>query len=291
MDDSYVYLISEKNNAAEWTTFFAPPLNYNCGWTVGLHELIYPKTMYNILGDTFVHFVDSEQNVVWTKPIPIGFYQNVEQLNEKLNKIFKQLDIITPNVNGQWILSQPPCITEDQVTGKIMIQPAHARYFDNMFAKDGYQPKRVYPIFTGDLEKTLGLHHPSPSMATIISEKNGRTKLTSTPFSKEIGEGDPLLGFTPINLFPEAIFVHCDAVAPRWVGKSHEQVLDIVHLPREAKVGHMVSIKGKENIIYTPTVCQNIEEMKIQLKDINGKTLRFAWGRTVVVLHFKKIEF
>ena len=84
-----------------------------------------------------------------------------------------------------------------------------------------------------------------------------------------------------------SLFVYCDIVRPSFVGDSYTQLLRIVEIPPKTSYGDQIVITYP-NIQYIPVMNREFETIEIDIKDDTGLQIPFEFGRSIVVLHFRK---
>ena len=83
------------------------------------------------------------------------------------------------------------------------------------------------------------------------------------------------------------LFVYCDIVKPSFVGDSYTQLLRLVQVPSGIKFGDQVLITYA-NTYYVPLLTHEFETIEVHIKDDVGDTIPFEFGRSIMVLHFRK---
>jgi hypothetical protein len=107
-----------------------------------------------------------------------------------------------------------------------------------------------------------------------------------SPTSKDIG----YKGTRPYEISGgyHSLFVYSDKIQPSFVGDSYTQLLRLVEIPSNAKYGDQVLITYP-NSYYVPLLVKEFDTIEIDIKDSTGESIPFEFGRSIVVLHFRKI--
>jgi hypothetical protein len=84
-----------------------------------------------------------------------------------------------------------------------------------------------------------------------------------------------------------SLFVYTDIVKPSFVGDSFTQLLRLVQIPSNATFGDQILITYP-NTYYIPLMTKDFETIEIHIKDDTGKSIPFEFGRSIIVLHFRR---
>lgn len=91
-----------------------------------------------------------------------------------------------------------------------------------------------------------------------------------------------------INAGIHTLYVYSDIVKPSFVGDTFSKILRIVQVPN-VKFGDSVK-QIFDNPHYLPLNSNEINSIEIDIKDDTGQPIKFRFGRTICVLHFRKNE-
>ena len=76
-----------ENKLSSFTTHLHTPLRLEGDWEVALVEINYPRTWYNIAGDTCeVYYRRHNDDQLETAKIPPGYYETVEEILYEIRK-------------------------------------------------------------------------------------------------------------------------------------------------------------------------------------------------------------
>ena len=84
-----------------------------------------------------------------------------------------------------------------------------------------------------------------------------------------------------------SLFVYCNIVKPSYVGNSFTQLLRLVEIPSDKKFGDQVLITYPSTY-YIPLLTQEFETIEIDIKSETGETVPFEFGRSIITLHFRR---
>jgi hypothetical protein len=85
-----------------------------------------------------------------------------------------------------------------------------------------------------------------------------------------------------------SLYVYSDIVKPSLVGNSFTHLLKLVAIPNNIKYGQQVLI-NYPNPFYVPVLIKEFDTIQIMIRDGMGNTMPFKFGRSILVLHFRKI--
>jgi len=95
-------------------------------------------------------------------------------------------------------------------------------------------------------------------------------------------------GLNEVVLHPiSSLYVYSYIIKPVFVGNVEASLLRIVEIPNDKKFGETVEIKYK-NPQYHPLVSHEFDSIEIDIRDDTNQPINFAFGKTVVTLHFRK---
>ena len=256
MSDFYLTLPSNSstdvypdNTLANFKTKLPNRIELDGRWEVGLVEMQYPHTWYNLReGEGEMTIVDSAVDGPIREiraPIRIspGYYHTIEDLLKRM-----ELDIARSlNMNKT---ERPVRFLYDEIRRKVIA--------------------KVTPIFNiGDytislrssLQRILGFESPVLRVGTTEAE-------------------------FPVDMDPlHSLYIYCDLIEPRVVGDRMAKLLRVV--PVEGRSGDMVT-RIYENVHYNPLQRKSFETVEIDIRDSLGVKAPFERGTLNVTLHFRR---
>ena len=217
-------------------------------WEVGLVEMQYPHTWYNLRdgeGEFTIICTDPEGPISQIEiPVSIspGYYHTIEDL-------LKRIEIDLAKAMNLTKREKPVSFDYDEIRRKIT-------------AKVGARNTQQYSVRLGTaIQRILGFEF------NIIERGTTEAMLAV--------DMDPL----------HSIYVYCDLLEPRVVGDRMTQLLRVV--PVEGRSGEMVT-RIYENIHYTPLQQKSFETVEIDIRDSVGENIPFERGTLNVTLHFRR---
>ena len=285
----YIYLPSNidtnefpQNVTSHFVTPLPKSLDLSDEWSVGLYEITYPKSWYNIpfhpsnqrtivlyANNYIFHsnppesFADVEKlpMVVKTGQIPFGNYKNVDELIEEINTIIK------PNV-------------------EFKIDQTNLRPTLNI-------PFGTSLIMSKWLSKLLRLPIQNEGDDTIprdLQRCTGGEPTTLLDFKKMAAKEPPTRTITAVStptldIFTKNLFIYTNIVRHTIVGNNFIQLLRVVHV--NGDYGQNINV-NYINPQYIKLNTDSIKHVEIRMCDDQGELIKFEYGRVIVVLHFKK---
>jgi hypothetical protein len=282
-------------------------------WKVGISEISYSKSWYNIRNYSMISFYDYKGNdyydqagtnevfsksvssfaklnyelsllepqeqLVYHHLISPGYYKNIEDLITYLNEKLKNLQ------NIFYVLKAP----------KLEFNKHSHRITIHVGILKGTE---VFPYFGEEIEYILGLtDHEGNSFRNItkthFTTANSLTSHLDTQEDQMITNafqdvkcfiGPRCVEFSPSN---NSIYVYSNIVEHNLIGDTYAQILRVVKVPKEAKFGEQVTIHFI-NPDYIPLQTRSFDTISLELNDDTGREIQFQFGRVIIELTFKK---
>jgi len=242
------------NKQSEYRVHLPQSIHLEGEWEVGLSEIIYPHSWFNIYSDgptnchIFVALVGVAQPLVCA--VPAGSYETPELIAAAINR---QMHVVlsAAGFNGKDL--------------EVLYDTLSRRMFLICSPK-------VRKIAIGDrLRYMLGLD-------------DGK-KVKSHWFSP-----DKIVSTYPVDVRGgfDTMYVYCDLVANQVVGDSLVPLLRVVNV--EGHPGDVVS-RNFTNPHYVPLARQEFSTVEINIKDDTNRSVGFMGGKVTVKLHFRKQKF
>jgi hypothetical protein len=294
-DNFYITLPSnvghtfKDNTIANFTTKLASRLEMTGNWEVGLVEMSYTMSWYNVPDDLLIkvrYFEQSTPKILNSKIVlPAGRYDTIDQLisilnNEVMHQIRRTHEIAA--------LSETPQFSVNKKTRIVTLK----------YGLDAYN-RRIFPELPEDLCLMLGFD--KNAMDEYSGSELIQYSLDLNPIDPKIrpsflpqdpSKNDKLMLFVGTRPYEIAagfhsLFVYTDIVKPSFVGDSYTQLLRLVQIPSDARFGQQVLITYP-NTYYVPLLTHDFETIEIHIKDDTGASIPFEFGRSIIVLHFRK---
>jgi hypothetical protein len=195
---------------------------------------------------------------IYTTP---SLYRDVDKLVKMLNEAMAKLVHVTT----------PPKLYRMEFTGRIKIEP-------------GLTPDDVpvWPIFAQDIVDILQIsdHYKWLSPSFVAGTKESHEFVTK----KTAVVGKRIVDITADR---NLIYVYSDIVAPSVVGNTFWQLLKIVSIPIFKAFGDTVS-ESYHTPQYHRVLPSEFNRIEVDLKFDTGERVPFEYGRTCLILHFRK---
>lgn len=252
-DELYLTLVSnnktdDNNTIASFTTNLPRKFEFENDWVVGLSEITFTKSWFNVRENALITVIDDLHNEYgsysYVRP---GYYSSEQELVDSIMQAVKKIDPIVDSVSM-------PSVSIDKTSRRVLVEPGKM--------KNG---ARLHLWFSSDLPEMLGLKFYYPN---------------------EIKAGYESCRAYDLNAGIYSIFVYCDLIEPTFVGDSFAQVIRTVSIP-SVPFSHECSVKYNP-IQYHTLSKKVFEKVEIQLIDDTGDLIPFEFGRSKIILHLKK---
>ena len=266
----------ETNTTSNYTTQLARRFIFPPGeeWEVGLLEVHYPKTWFNIWTDQHIRLIKmsnpnntvSSVQVIDSKAIlPAGHYPTarglVDAINGLMDKTFMNLTF-------------HPRLTYNKFNERVEYSLGWEQGVDDI---------RYFVDFGPELNHVLGFVHAVEGSVLQMAKAGGLAEEMTEAF-----HSNSLVAFRPIDLYSgyHSLYVYSDVVEYSEVGDSLTQILRVIEVPKK-DFGEQVTLTYP-NPYYIPVLKREFQSIEIDLKNELGQSVPFQSGRVIVTLHFKK---
>lgn len=253
-DSFYVTLPSNvktqghERKIGSYVTHLASKLELSKDWMVGLCEIMYTNSWFNLTADSTIRIVSTvsrSPHTSWSR-VPAGRYPDIQSLIEMIESL---------NFVG----------LKDREEIPKLVPNTHA---NNLMMKQGHRGS-VPTIFEFGKE-----------LAHLIGAEEGFF------CCQEIGGIDyyQTKGTYDLSTGVDGLYVYCDIVEYSIVGNARVQLLRLVKT-KDAKFGERIDIVY-DKPYYQPVFTNEISSIEIDVKDGTNRTIDFKFGRLEIVLHF-----
>jgi hypothetical protein len=282
-----------QNTIANFTTKLPAHISLDGKWEVGLSEISYTKSWYNVPEDHEIQIWymakgNKDSTILKNVYFKRGFYKTIDDVVETLNSLINKFD---DDENNRW---------DDQ--------PMFKRNMTNRLVTIEYgktsDKRRLLVMLDHDLCQILGFDFEKLKQSNndilldyVTTEDGWLAKLKSGELHDEsVDYLDELLNkykrFTATSPFDlsggyHSLFVYCNVVQPSYVGDSFTQLLRIVEIPTEKIYGDQVHLHYSTTH-YVPLLTQEFETIEIDIKAETGESVPFEFGRSILTLHFRR---
>ena len=263
------------NTVTQFNTRLHQTFDLTGEWEVGMTEIMFPRSWYNIDKDEGYFIVSCTdctsidpnplsnvpRNYTFAMHIPSGYYDTMEkivdQMNEMVQRYFRQpvQQWSTPDTQRRVHSSVWPRFRYNSVNRKF-----YATLHPNMRVR-----------FANKLTDTLGIGNKQNPMLNPSNQE--MTIRGSRACDLEGGL--------------HALYVYCDLLECVPVGDAMAPLLGIVDA--EGKLGEVVK-RSFEKPRYIPLQKKSFDSVEIFIRDAHGKPVAFENGRSTVTLHFRRAK-
>lgn len=246
------FLYHPNNTIGTYTTHLAEPLDLPPGkWEIGLTEIQYTRSWYNIKND-WIKLTTRDGDTIRGE-LSHGYYNSAQEIIDELNRVVMSMGHAS---SLRYSLNSKGLCQMEFLTGGVV------NIFDHS--------KNVYHI-TG-----IGQHD--------------KTCLEQADTSNDPSKNDvwmALEGCKPLNPSDGMynIYVYCDIVENTLVGDSVAPLLRIV--PIEGKQNQTVS-HSFQRVQYVPIARRQTPSILIYLRADDGSIISFEHGRVVVTVDIRR---
>lgn len=258
MDSNQFYLTlpsnsDPKNTASTFTTNLPRLIDLSGDWEVGLAEIIYANSWYNIAqAQNVIQFFDVDNNVRQKIKIPRARYQTINELIETINNsigVVSKQDKVNylSGINFRYDHVRKGCtILIDCTRFRGLKISEHLRYM----------------LGFKDLQ-FINIDYINNKNVTLISQ-----------------HAPDMLGGM------HSIYVYCDIVAPQIVGNIFAPLLQVINVE-----GQYMDIVNHAYITphYIPILKKSFNSIEILLKSDQDDPIPFEYGKSIVKLHFRRV--
>lgn len=230
-------------------------------WYVGLAEFTYTKSWFNLKKNSRLLLIDhNEKFYPADEELKAGFYNQEKDLELLIN------DAVT-RIKGD--IAVFPKISFDVYARRVNVE--HGKTVNGT---------ALYLWMSEELAEMLGLKFCGPKETSTFDE-NGNVRLnTIKPGLTSIRSYDISAGI-------HSLYIYCDIIEPSFVGDTLANVVRSVNINQDDSFG-----KDCENIFnpiqYHKLSKSYFRRISIGLYDDSGEIIPFKFGRTKIVLHFKR---
>lgn len=241
------------NSTAIFSTKLPININLDGEWEVGLAEIMYGNTWPNINGENNrIKFTDVKSGKKFIWRLVQGRYETVHGLLDAMQKARK--GFVNPEKN-------------------ILLDKFEFGYMENI--------KRCTLKIDTNAMHDFEAHEDFLYMLGFGTRQFEEIKNNSG--EKFITSWHPVDMSCGLN----HLYIYCDIVAPQIVGNVQAPLLQVVNVE-----GNYVDIINKVYIAphYIPILKKSFNTIEINIRDDRNRPIAFEYGKTIVKLHFKRIQ-
>ena len=210
--------IYPENKVSDYTVHLPKEINFSGSWELGLSEILYPNTWYNIdTNQCFIYYQRGDLELVAV--LPPGYYQQPQYVvRQILQEMRREFQVKNKALVGEGILKKPIDFLFD-----LTCNPQKQRTTMSI------QHKKGAPTVEDD--GTI-----QPNMVVSLSSELASILGFRKDWYREIGDNSASVpNVDTVN----AIYVYCDVIEPRTVGHTLAPLIAV--FPVTGKQGAYVS--------------------------------------------------
>ena len=273
------------NTLSNYVTKLPQPFDLKGEWEVGLSEIQFPITWYNLNeNESRLHvtmYDDTQQFIQAFVSPPIGHYEHPNVLIKQINEAIAKIELFTRAIRFSYNeISRKVTITFDKKT----IAMASLKMSKGLADLLGFEHSKFDNIVKPIKEKSsTGMQSRSDLannvVETLFELPDGQVELI--PFNSYSYTGSKVCD---LQRGCYSLYVYCDIVEPTVVGD--------VKVPLQ----RCVNISGKheetvdriyETVHYVPLHRKQFDSIDINIRDDTGRSVPFQRGKVIVTLHFR----
>lgn len=275
---SNVQSVNSENTCAEFRTFLPERKRLTGKWAVGLAEISYTYSWYNLEAPAKPHFykliktpdrqIVKEPIATSTAKVRPGHYSSIQDLIEEIEYVIKDH---MRSLNFNVVNDTHPKVLLDRAEKRIAFIAGSQRTNDPKETPAVYD--RIYFDFDQHLMSILGFFE-----GTREYREGRRQWVLKADVVYNIKAGIHCLA------------VYSDVALPVHIGDVYAPVLKIVPIPPSGTVfGDQINYRF-DSPDYIPLIVNEFDNIKIDIRMDDGQLVPFNFGRSVVKLHFKKVD-
>lgn len=264
------------NTLTQFTTKLQDDITLNGDWEVGLSEIIYPKTWYNLsraqhveircteCSDVTPPFEKKPKKRSYVKMVVLtaGYYKSMQDIIDELNKM---LEVAYTEPVEDWKEGDTNHFVSQLARPKFTFNPASNKVSVLVQGKTAIW-------FTRNLREILGFQRKDRE---LLHNRRKRPKHIQADRTSDIECGR------------HALYVYCDLLECVPVGDTAAPLLRIVDINGQS--GAMIH-KYFEKPRYVPLQKKHFGSLEIHIRDSFGDKIPFESGTIIVTLHFRKTK-
>ena len=296
----------EKNIIGNYKTHFSRRFLFpqNEEWQVGLAEIIYTKSWFNVRNTSKISFITSKCENLQFENVPIRNENGIITPNDDVNLIkpgfFENMEALIEVLNYKLSFCPyglfHPKVLFDKNKNVVTISCGKLDDEGTVF----------FPLFGKEIENILGMvDHKDLTLSESLSQQDQFYSFKVIGYEKEYTLYDIekkkmtklkdtiKKGFltcqrkSDIKAGLNSIYIYTDIVEHSFVGDAYAQLLRVIPV-KETKNWGEVNHHYFDKPHLIPLQSKNFDTIEVDLKDDTGVTIPFEIGKVTIKLIFKK---
>jgi hypothetical protein len=245
-------------------------------WEVGLSEISYTRSWYNITKVQELCVVDGSgilhQKTVLLSP---GYYKDPEELLHTVNKLLKEY-------KGSKIV-ECPSFEYNVHSHKVSMVLGRDHLGDNVYCTMGAELRDLLGFESSFFEALFETSFSFPQASHTDLVKYAPIKKRPKPIKALVEAANAI----DIDAGIHSLFVYCDIIKPSFVGDSYSKLLRVVKIPQQLTFGQQWVITY-DNPQYFKLCSHTFDTIDLRIRDGTGTPIDFQFGRSIATLHFRR---
>jgi hypothetical protein len=259
----------EHNTLANYMSKLATCLNLSNEYEVGLAEMSYTKSWFNVQTDQKICVIDGSGGIHCSGiTLKAGRYDDQVNLVTLINK--------TLNTYRDEEIIIPPQLEMNQNTRRV-----------SMIAGKDVHQGNCYALLDPELQNMLGFgdeyFDQQYAYTTVVAVDVPHVHV----LQKDIKGSFDAYNAYDMNAGIHSLYIYCDIIEPSFVGDTYAQLLRVVEIPHHIPFGEQCVITYQKPHYFSLN-SRLFDTIEIDIKDDTGAPIKFQFGRSLVTLHFRK---
>lgn len=277
MESFYVTLPSNvkgrsNNKIGSYITYLPSPLTLGSDWKVGLCNIQYTNSWFNLRDFNEIRIVEKEHPAVRINrfaALPPGRYSSIADLIDEINRRVKEMKL-------------------DKREPSLRFNP----YSQRVQMRYGLSKRGEFTEirFSRELELLLGVgdgFYSRDAESVSYFPESVMENSVLVPVINLTDEYQESRGCYDITAGIRSLFIYSDVVDFSIVGDVRAQLLRVAEIPPSSAFGDQV-VLTYERPYYMPLSANEIRTIEIEIKDDAGSLINFEFGRVEITLHFTR---
>lgn len=300
----YVYLPSNvashgyfrQNTVANYITRLYERISLEGEWEAGLVEVSFPYAYYNVSNNQSIALM------IHRKGSPYLVFEKARLLAGHYNSIKDLLNLLNQEIKIKFSKHFKESTTSAESTTKVETRFPEFQLLD--------QYSRRIRLLNGIRENCLVFVILSLELWYVLGFDIEQVKKMYVTYAKQLlhyGSQESSTGFNGVHTSPPSllksftsnspydlnnhmynVYIYSDIIMGSIVGDSHTKLLRVVHVPGGTQFGDWVHIIFPV-VYYNRLVSNEFETIEIDIKNGYNESMPFLFGRSFVVLHFRRL--
>ena len=273
----------EDNTLAHFTTQLPRDISLDGEWSVGLSEIQYTKSWFNI-NKYYAVGIKDDQSITYQSPEKLvpGVYDSPADLIREINRCVEKASVSVVNGRTRNQAASNLKHMDEYKCPKLEYNMNSRRV--SLKAGKAQDGRKLYVTLDYELKEMLGMTRDDEMYNNEFNDLDHVILEINQELVK--GEQDALFVYD-LHCGIHNLMVYCDLIKPIITGDTYTQLLRAVPVSHR-KFGDQICVTFTKPYFF-PLASNNFRSIEISIRDDTGSLIPFKFGRTVVVLEFRKL--